>query len=159
MTALSDEAVYSDSLSALTVAATLYRVRDQLLTGEAGEYYRVLYEQHTGRISQLLAQDASLRAAGGKILQAITPGLRLMLDGAGDEDIVTRETVDEVVAFLQQLAEEDRANGDGELAETIERNMARLEWERLIGMTYPEAWEYVRSRIAIHFLYLPLAVK
>ena len=158
-TALSDEAVYSDRLSALQVAATLYRVRDQLLIGQAGEHYRALYEQHTGRISQLLAQDPSLRAAGVQILKAITPGLSLMLDGAADEDIVTRETVDEVVAFLRQLAQEDRANGDGELAETIERDMARLEWDRLVGMTYAEAWEYIRPRLTVHFLYLPLVVK
>ena len=44
------------------MAITLYRVRDQLLTGEVGERYRTLYEQHTGRISQLLVQDAALRA-------------------------------------------------------------------------------------------------
>ncbi|MEJ2731992.1 MAG: M4 family metallopeptidase [Anaerolineae bacterium] len=62
--ALSDETVYPDRLSALEVAITLYRVRDQLLTGEVGERYRTLYEQHTGRISQLLVQDAALRATG-----------------------------------------------------------------------------------------------
>jgi len=157
--ALSDETVYSDQVSALEVATTLYRVRDQLLTGEAGEHYRTLYEQHTSRISQLLVQNAVLRTAGGEILKQVTPDLSHLMDGAGDEDVVTQETVDEIVAFLHQLAEEDRANGDGELAKTIEQEMARIEWDRLVGMTYAEAWEYVQSRVTVHFLYLPVVVK
>jgi Zn-dependent metalloprotease len=156
--ALSDEVVYPDRLSALEVAITLYRVRDQLLTGKVGEHYRTLYEQHTGRISQLLLQDAALRATGGEIVKQVTTGLRQLMDGAGDEDVVTQETVDKVVAFLHQLAEEDRAKGDGELADTIEQEMARIEWDRLAGMTYTEAWEYIQSRITVHFLYLPLVV-
>lgn len=158
-TALSDETVYSDQVSALEVATTLYRVRDQLLTGEAGEHYRTLYEQHTNHISQLLVQNAVLRTAGGEILKQVTPGLSHLMDRAGDEDVVTQETVDEIVAFLHQLAEEDRANSDGELAKTIEREMARIEWDRLVGMTYAEAWEYVQSRVTVHFLYLPVVVK
>ncbi len=156
--ALSDETVYSDRPSALEVAITLYRVRAQLLTGEAGEHYRTLYEQHTGRISQFLLQNAALRATGGEILKQVTPGLSHLMDGAGDEDVVTQETVDAVVAFLHQLAEEDRAKGDGELADTIEQEMARIEWDRLVGMTYSEAWEYIQSRITIYSLYLPLVV-
>jgi len=158
-TALSDETLYSDQLSALEVATTLYRVRDQLLTGEAGEHYRTLYERHTGRISHLLLQRAALRTAGGEILKQVTPGLSHLMDGAGDEDVVTQETVDDVVAFLNQLIEEDRANGDGDLADTIEQEMARIEWDHLVGMTYTEAWEYIQSRIIVHFLYLPLVVK
>ncbi|MEJ2731991.1 MAG: hypothetical protein P8189_00255 [Anaerolineae bacterium] len=42
------------------------------------------------------------------------------------------------------------------MADTIEQEMARIEWDRLIGMTYTEAWEYIQSRITIHSLYLPL---
>ncbi len=143
----------------LEVATTLYRVRDQLLTSEAGEHYRTLYEQHTGRISYLLLEDAMLRAAGGEILKQLTPGLGRLMDGAGDEDIVTQETVDEVVALLHQLVEEDRTNGGGDLAKTIEQEMARIEWDHLVGMTYTEAWVYIQSRITVHVLYLPLVVK
>jgi Zn-dependent metalloprotease len=154
--ALSDETVYPDRLSALEVTITLYRVRNQLLTREVGEQYRTLYEQYTGRISQLLVQDAALRATGGEILKQVTPGLSHLMDGAGDEDVITQEMVDAVVAFLRQLAEEDRTTGDGELADTIEQEMARIEWDRLVGMTYTEAWAYIQSRITIHTLYLPL---
>jgi len=158
-TVLSDKTVYPDPLSVLEVATTLYRVRDQLLIGQAGEHYRTLYEQHTGRVSHLLVEDAALQAAGGDILKQVTPGLGHLMDGARDEDIVTQEMVDEIVAFLHQLAEEDRAEGGGDLADTIEQEVARIEWDRLVGMTYADAWEYVQTRVTVYFLYLPLAVR
>jgi hypothetical protein len=158
-TALADETVYLDQPSALEVATTLYRVRDQLLAGEAGEHYRGLYERHTGRISHLLVRHGALRARGAEILRQVTAGLGSLLDGGGDEEIVTQETVDEILAFLQELAEADRATGDGQLARTIEREMARIDWGRLVGMTYREAWETIQSRFPVYFLYLPVVVR
>lgn len=159
-TALSDEVVYSDRISALEVAATLYRVRDQLLNGTAaGEHYRKLYEQHTGRISWLLLLNPELRATGGQILKAVTPGLNHLMEGQGGQDIVTKELVDDVLSFLQRLAKEDRAKGGGELADTIERERARTDWGRLVGMTYEEAWQYIQSRVAASpfvVIYLPV---
>lgn len=160
--ALSDKAVYSDRVSALEVAAALYRVRDELLNGTAaGEHYRKLYEQHTGRISWLLLLNSELRATGGSILKAVTPGLNHLMDGQGDQDIITQELVDDVLSFLQRLAKEDRAKGGGELAGTIERERARIDWDRLVGMTYEEAWQYIQSRVAVHpfVIYLPMVLK
>ena len=69
------------------------------------------------------------------------------------------KTVDEVLAFLRQLAEADRAQGDGRLARTIGREMARIEWDRLVGMTYTEAWETIQSRVPVYFPYLPIVVQ
>ena len=161
--ALSDEAVYPDRVSALEVAATLYRVRDQLLTGTtAGEHYRKLYEQHTGRISWLLLLNSGLRATGGQILKAVTPGLNHLMDGQGEQDIITQKLVNDVLSFLQRLAEEDRAKGGSELADTIERERARIEWDRLVGMTYEEAWQYIQSRVTVVYpfvIYLPMIQK
>ena len=160
--ALSDEAIYSDRVSALDVAATLYRVRDELLTGtQAGEHYRTLYEKHTGRISWLLLLNPDLRATGGQILKAVTPGLNHLMDGQGEQDVITQELVNDVLSFLQRLAEEDRAKGGGELANTIEREIIRIEWNRLVGMTFEEAWQYIQSRITVHpfVIYLPVVLK
>jgi hypothetical protein len=160
--ALSDESVYPDRVSALDVAATLYRVRDELLTGtRAGEHYRALYEEHTGRIAWLLLLNPDLRAKGGQILKAVTPGLSHLMDGQGAQDLITQELVNDVLSFLQRLAEEDRAKGGGELADTIEREKARIEWNRLAGMTFEEAWQYIQSRITAHpfVIYLPVVLK
>ena len=153
------EGTASDRASALEAVTTLYQVRDQLLTGEAGEHYCTLYEQHTARISHLLLEDAALRNSGAEILKRFTPGLDHLMNGVGEEEVVTQKTVDEILTFLHQLAEDDRADGDGELADTIEQEIARIEWDDLIGMTYTEAWEYIQTRVDIHFLYLPLVVK
>lgn len=161
-TVLSDEEVYPDRASALQVATTLYRVRDQLLsTTPTGQHYRALYEQYTGRINALLLRDAQLRATGGQILQRVTPGLGQLNEGGGDEEVVTQEMVSEVLAYLQRLIDEARANGDEELAQTIEREMARIDWDHLIGMTFEEAWAYIRSRITVHPypIYLPVVLK
>lgn len=160
-TVLSDSSVYPDQISALEVAATLYRVRDQLLSATAaGQHYRTLYEQHTARTSYLLLRSAGLRATGGQILRDVSPGLNQLMDGHGDGSTVTQAVVDDILAFLQRLAEEDRARGGSDLAQTIEQEMARIDWDLLVGMTYADAWAYLSSpRTPVrHTLHLPVIV-
>ena len=158
-TALADQTVYPDRMTALQVAATLYRFRDELSASEAGEYYRQLYEQHTGRISTLLLANSDLRVAGGLILQMVSPGLSALMDGQGNNEIVTQEMVDDIIVFLEDLAAKDRVNGGGELADTIEREMARIDWDRLAGMPFDEAFEYINTQIDISYLYLPTVMR
>ncbi|MCB0115851.1 MAG: peptidase M4 family protein [Caldilineaceae bacterium] len=158
-TAIEDENVYAEPVSALAVASTLYRTRDQLLTGEAGLHYRTLYEAHTGRISYLLITNGAQRASGGEILKQVTPGLDKLMDGDGDEVIIEAATVEDVLAFLTQLAEDDLAKGDGELAATIEEEMRRIDWDHLVGMTYDEAWTYIQSRTNVNLIHLPMIAR
>jgi bacillolysin len=158
-TAISASNENTDRLSTLKMASTLYRVRDQLLIGEAGEHYQTLYEQHTGRINYLLIKNNELLTTGGKLLKQFTPGLNNLMTGVGDNDIITRDLVDEVIAFLEQLSDEDRDSGDGELADTIEREMDRINWDHLVGKSYDEAWEYIQSVTNINFMFLPLIQK
>ncbi|MCZ7575161.1 MAG: M4 family metallopeptidase [Ardenticatenaceae bacterium] len=160
-TALSDSTIFPDQISALEVAATLYRVRDQLLSATAaGQHYRTLYEQHTGRVSSLLLWNSGLRAMGGQILREVTPGLDQLMDGHGDESTVTQAVVDDVLAFLQRLAEEDRARGGSDLAQTIEQEVTHIDWDLLVGMTYADAWAYLNSpRTPVrHTIHLPVIV-
>jgi hypothetical protein len=37
--------------------------------------------------------------------------------------------------------------------------MARIEWDRLAGMTYTAAWETIQSRVTVTFLYVPMVVR
>lgn len=155
--ALSDPNIFADRLLALDTAATLYRLRDQFLAPTAtGDRYRQLYDQHTGRISQLLLLNTDLRNAFGSILTEVTPALNHLMDDQGDRDVVTQDLVNEVLAFLDDLAANDRASGDGELAATIEREKARIDWNRLVGMTYDEAWEYIQAPFST---YVPITLK
>jgi ABC-type thiamine transport system ATPase subunit len=139
---------------------TLYRVRDQLMsTTAAGQRYRALYDRNTVRISYLLLLDPSLRATGSHVLQQVTPGLNQLMDGRGDQTIVTREMVADATSFLQRLAEADRVRGGGGVAQTIEQEMARIDNNKLIGMTFKDAWAYINSRNAGSTIYLPMISK
>lgn len=156
--ALSDSSV--DMLSGLETIATLYRVRDQLMTSNvAGEHYRDLYEQYTVRISYLLLLNSSLKGEGASILLDVTPGLSQLSIGQDSESIVTKETVNNVITFVERLATEDRSNGGGELAQTIESEMSRIDWEHLIGISYGNAWEYFQAQFGVHSIYLPIVVR
>ena len=160
-TALSDQRV-SDQPDALQAIMTLYRVRDQVLNGSlAGDHYRDLYYRHTAQIAALLVRDSELMAAGAQILISLTPGLGEIVDGANSDVIVTRELVDDMISYLNRLAEADRSTGDGQLAKTIEEEMARIEWDHLVGMTYDEAWAYVQDRIStvVYSAYLPIIAR
>jgi hypothetical protein len=160
-TVLSDEEIYPDRASALQVATTLYHFRNQLSSATtAGQHYRKLYEQHTGRITALLLRDAQLRMTGGQILQRVTPGLNQLMAGNSDQTVVTEELVMIIVEYLQSLIDEARASGDEDLAQTIEQEMARINWDYLVGMTFEEAWAYINSTSGQPYkVYLPLILR
>lgn len=140
-TALSDKTTFADQMSALQIAATLYRLRDELSTTEVGHYYRKLYEQHSGRMSALLLTNAALRADAGRILQTLSPGLDSLIETQGGEKIVTQQIINDALAFLEAMAEADRTNGGGELADVIEQEIARINWHRLVGLTFTQAFQ------------------
>lgn len=157
--ALANQAVFSSALAALETASTLYRFRDQMLNAtEAGERYRVLYEEHSGRISDLLMRNPDLWTESALLVQAVTPGLNGLMHGQGDQQIVTPQLVKDILAFLHRLVQADREAGGGQLAATIERERAMIEWNRLIGMTYEEAWQYIQTR-SVSALYLPIVIQ
>jgi hypothetical protein len=37
--------------------------------------------------------------------------------------------------------------------------MARIDWDRLVGMTYAEAWEYIQRRATLRFIHIPMVVR
>lgn len=155
-TALADETIFADKLQAMQIAATLYRLRDQFSATVAGSHYRDLYETYTGQINALLLSNAGLRARGGLLLQDVAPGVTALLDSQGGDEVITQQLVDETVAYLEDLAAEARASGNDDLADTIEREMARIDWELLVGQTYEQAFEYLNELLGIQNLYLPL---
>lgn len=143
--------------SSLEVVLTLYRLRDQILKDNpAGKHYQDLYDRYSGRISSLLIQDSALRSAGIETLRSAAPGLALFMDGEGERVIVTQSDVDNIQIFLLDLANQDRQTGDGELANTIETEMARIPWDSLVGMNYNQVWLVIRSNLSYqHFLFIP----
>jgi hypothetical protein len=152
-------ALADPGLSTLQTAGSLYRLRDRVLDASpAGEHYRRLYETHTGRISALLLAEGDLRRRGGALLAELAPSLAAFSAGEDREDILTAGQVAAVQAYLRALAAADRERSGGALAEVIEREMARIDWPRLVGMSYAQAWEYIRAVIEGRVIYLPVLV-
>lgn len=157
--AVSTNSIFDDTLTAIESAATLYRVRDQLLSATpAGRYYRNLYYQHTGRMSALMLLDASVRESGARVVQQLAPGLAHLANGNGDQAVVDAGLVANARSYLTQIVDADRRNGGGELASVIDQEMKRIEWDKLVGMNYDQAWAYVNSHLSFvpRNIYLPV---
>jgi Zn-dependent metalloprotease len=156
---LAERKLFPNPLNALNIAATLYQVRSDVLSGQvAGEHYRSLYEEHSARISKLLFADAELRSQAVHVLTAVQPGLQSLVDPDAEEARITQNDVQDLTGMLQDLAEADRADGGGDLANTIEAELARRDLNALVGMTYAEARDYLVSEPA-NRSFLPLVLR
>ncbi|MBX3012171.1 MAG: M4 family metallopeptidase [Caldilineaceae bacterium] len=157
--ALASPSVSPDRLSALNAIATLYRLRDeQLSQSEAGEHYRTLYEEHSNRASALLRQDPDLLVAGGAVIVQFMPGLKALLDGQGNTVALDQAMVQSLRTFLGDLAQADREAQGTALAGMLETEMARIEWDLLVDMSFAEAWAYLAQRLTLQptSIYLPI---
>ncbi len=160
--ALLDAPAATGAPSAADTLGALYDVRDLLLgDSAAGQHYRNLYYQNTLRISFLLLKNDDLRTQGAGILQTMTPGLDQLANGHDGEPVVTNQDVVDVTEFLRDLAADDRKSGNGHLADTIDAEMARIEWPELVGKSYDDAWAYINGRVTDipSMLYLPAVSK
>jgi Zn-dependent metalloprotease len=160
-TALADGRIFADVVEAMNVATALYRFRGEVMNASAGgSYLRKLYEQHTGPTSALLLQDDTLRTSAGALLSTMSVGLTHLANGTGNEAIVTRQLLNNSVEFLNELAAQDRAKGDGNLARAIETELSRIDTEKMVGMTYSQAWAYLDAVVTTRprLTYLPLVL-
>ena len=136
-----DRGLFADAITGLRTVTTLYRVRDTLLdTTARGRHYRDLYEQHTGSITRILAADRDLRGRGANLLAATQPALNGLADGQGDT-VINAALVRDVRAYLTDLAAAAETRGDTNLAHTIRNEMTLIQWNKLVGLTYDQAWE------------------
>jgi Zn-dependent metalloprotease len=128
----------ADGPSADEVTAVLYRVRNELMpSSSAGGHFEGVYENTSDRATDLLLQNPLLQAQAAHVVQQITPGLEGLIDGDGSETMAA-QTVDEMGAFLDDLAAADRSADGGELADVIDRQKAATDLEQFKGMTYDQ---------------------
>jgi hypothetical protein len=148
-TLLGDRNQFADPMTALEIASTLYRVRDEILpTTDAGQYYRDFFYSHTAAISAALRGDESLRALGGDLLRASASGFVALAEGRGEEVTVSVSMVEAAAALLEGLAASDRAHGDGVLAAAIDDELELIDLDDLSGLTFAAAWQYLADRHA-----------
>lgn len=160
-TALEYPVANTTRLSTLETAATLYRVRSELLdTSAAGRHYRTLYENHSGQVTLLLLSNPELHAEAGNILTSYAPGLAQLVDGHGDQVVLSEAMITDLLLFLRRLAAADRASGDGEVAHAIDTALAQIEVHHLTGLSFTEAWATLSARAPLtQSVFLPLVAR
>ena len=156
---LNDQQAYPDMMERLSSAVTLYRTRDTLMLSTAvGSHYVDLYTQYTGRITALMLKDVSLRTAGLQLLKDVMPGINGLSAGVSSDQVITAEMVRKLRAFLDSLNASDQNNGGGTLSRVILQEQSRIEWDRLVGMTFMQAWDYLNAQGLITSVYLPVII-
>lgn len=145
-----------DPQAAATVSDALYQVRDtHLASTDIGRYYKDLYYEHTAQISLLLLAKPALRAQAAHLLQLSNPGFQQLGIGSGDPVVVTAEMVTRLHRFVADLAQAATAIGDDDLAQTLAREQARIDWSQLPGMHFDQAWAYLNTLSGPYTIYLP----
>lgn len=129
-----------------SLAATLtmaYRVRDEILAEtRVGRHYSELFYNHSLRMVYLMGVDSSLRLELADFLQSMTPGFLDLLDKSGDGVRVDGGMIAAARGLAKRFATADEG---GDLARAITTELERLSLDRLEGLTFAEAWEYLNT--------------
>jgi hypothetical protein len=130
-----------------------YELRDQVMVGSLnGGHYIDLYYTHDAEITTLLLADSALYGQGLDALGAWQPNVAALLEGRGDETIITAEQVQVVDDFLAALSD---AAGPT-LQQVIAEERAKLPPPAdFVGLTVEQA----RRQVLGYNVYLPLVIR
>jgi hypothetical protein len=124
------------ALDYMDVVDTYWRVHDEVLQPtEMGRYYIDLFWRTNPELCELIVSHDAMKDDGLVIILQFEPGLRALVDGEGDEVIITPEMVERVEAYLDLLIE----IGSPELGAAIQAERARAPLSELTGMTFEQA--------------------
>lgn len=124
------------------VVDTYWRVHDEvLLPTEAGRRYIDLFWQYSPETCVLGSTYPEVMEEGKIILLQFEPPLRALVDGDGDQVVITQALVDRVEAYLDLLGQV----GSADLRATIQSERARTPLRELIGLTFEEARAHLVS--------------
>ncbi len=152
--ALKDEEDTNGASSTLAMLETLYRARGQLAqTSAAGHYFLPLYEEHMGRVTELVSEDPQLEETAVSGLQEIAPALEGLMEGEGDKFPLSASEMAKIRAALKRLAQDDRLFGGedaGELADLIEKELKWLHLPSYGGMNYASGFQRLNTEVEAH---------
>lgn len=115
---------------------TYWDVHDQvLLPTERGRHYIHLFWTHSPELCEIDMANPALAEEGTAIILEFEPALRALVDGHGDDVVITESMAHRADAYLIALQE----LASPELREVIEAERARTPFEELIGLTFEEA--------------------
>ena len=114
----------------------LQQVRDQILAkSPEGSRYIDLYTEHSPELALILLADSEFREQGFEAIDLFRPGLEALVEGRGDDVVITAAQVSAVEQFLDEIA----AAAGPELAQVIADERAVKPLAQLSGMTMGEA--------------------
>ncbi len=137
--------------SAAEMLSTLYKARGELaLTTPAGDHFMPLYEANMVRITELVDQDPVLAEMAISGLEEITPALNALIEGEGEEFVLTAEQMEKIEAALNRLAADDRlygGEGAGQLADLIDEELQWMGLPSYAGMDYQEGFARLNGEV------------
>jgi hypothetical protein len=119
-----------------------YRVRFEVL-GESpmGLHYTDLFDAHGGKITKILMNNSSLTWESVDVLIKWQPNLAALVNGHGDEAVISGDDVASVETYLDHLAQ----HASPELKSVIEEELLATPLEDTVGMTMNQAWAYLNQ--------------
>ncbi len=118
------------------VIDTYWRVHDEvLLPTEAGRRYIDIFWKYSPELCVLGSTYPEVMEEGKVLILQFDPLLRALVDGEGDQVVITKELVDRLEAYLDLLGQV----GSPDLRAAIQSERARTPLRELIGMTFEEA--------------------
>lgn len=130
-----------------------YELRDQVMASSLnGGHYIDLFYTHDAEITALLLADGALYGQGLDALGAWQPNVAALLEGRGDETIITAEQVQVVDDFLVALS----GAAGPILQQVIAEERAKLPPPAdFVGLTVEQA----RRQVLGYNVYLPLVIR
>lgn len=120
----------------------LYRVRFEVLgQSSKGLHYTNLHDAYARQITEIIMSDSSLKWEGFEVIVRWQPNLDALVNGYGDEVIISEEDVTSAMNFLNLLAQ----HASPGLQSVIEQELAATPLEATIGMTMNQAWTYLNE--------------
>ena len=121
---------YADTLE------VYWRVHDEiLLPTEVGRHYVDLFFKYSPELCRLTMASAALRDEALALTFMFEPWLEALVDGWGEDVIITTDMVLLVETFLDHVYQDASL----ELRQTIDEERARFPLENLIGLSMEEA--------------------
>jgi hypothetical protein len=120
--------------------STLRRLRDQLMaTTAAGRYYAQLYRTISPALVDAFSAGPSVLLDVATAQDPWLDGFRALLAGRGDQVVISRAMVDDMLAIFAKLGE----GGSASLQRTLDYEQRRLQLASLPGQTMQEFWQRV----------------
>jgi hypothetical protein len=123
-------------------AVLFYRVRFEVL-GQTpkGLYYTHLFDVHVEQIANIFMSHSSLKVDFIDSLVRWQPNLKALVNGRGDEVVISEDDVASITNYLNRLAQ----HASPGLQSVIEEELAATPLEGTIGMTINQAWAYLNE--------------